>query len=317
MTLHKLILGAFCSLIPACIGIASGDAIDAVNAEASNPSDPADTADSVFYKIRADTRECFAPGCGGYFVQRVNREITVCADGNQGSECYVNALDTTALNLDSTALDDLRNHADAFLLRGSIAQQDVPGASSMGVFRATEAWRGHEGRVPQGMFDRVTSSGIECITFPCLTYTAALLNSDSPPQNIGDVNFAAFGGNTDDARTQINRPEGILVAGQPSTVSGPGGTAQALAVNEYYLPYTKSVASVPCNPASAACGPNMFCNYPASASCGKSNVPGVCTNPPQACSQIYQPVCGCDGKTYANACAAASATISVDHDGEC
>jgi hypothetical protein len=238
MTLHKLILGALCTLVPACIGIASGDATDTVNAESTSPSDPKDTVDSVFFKVRPDDRECFAPGCGGYFVQRVNRQITMCADGNQGAECYVNAIDTTALQLDASATEDLRTHADAFLLRGSIAQQDVPGAGTLGVFRATEAWRGHYGRTPQGIFDRVTSSGIECITFPCLTYTAAVLNSDSPPQNLADVNFDALG-NGDDAQAQLRRAEGVLVAAQPSTVSGPGGTAPALTVNEYYLPYTK------------------------------------------------------------------------------
>lgn len=37
----------------------------------------------------------------------------------------------------------------------------------------------------------------------------------------------------------------------------------------------------------------------------------------RACPFIYQPVCGCNGKTYGNACIAASVSIRVVKQGEC
>lgn len=44
---------------------------------------------------------------------------------------------------------------------------------------------------------------------------------------------------------------------------------------------------------------------------------GTCKKRPQMCTRDYRPVCGQDGKTYGNGCTAASAGISVAHDGEC
>jgi hypothetical protein len=44
---------------------------------------------------------------------------------------------------------------------------------------------------------------------------------------------------------------------------------------------------------------------------------GVCQPRPEACPDIWAPVCGCDGETYSNTCYAALYGMSVDYLGPC
>lgn len=44
---------------------------------------------------------------------------------------------------------------------------------------------------------------------------------------------------------------------------------------------------------------------------------GRCVLRPQACPDIYDPVCGCDGLTHSNACDAAAAGVSIAYEGPC
>lgn len=67
----------------------------------------------------------------------------------------------------------------------------------------------------------------------------------------------------------------------------------------------------------AACPANMFCSYAAGADCGESDKPGHCMTRPELCPEIFQPVCGCDGKTYPNACHAASSKVGVRESAAC
>jgi hypothetical protein len=61
----------------------------------------------------------------------------------------------------------------------------------------------------------------------------------------------------------------------------------------------------------AECAATEFCD---GTGCGTA---GACTARPELCPALYDPVCGCDGRTYSNMCTANAAGMRVASPGAC
>jgi len=79
-----------------------------------------------------------------------------------------------------------------------------------------------------------------------------------------------------------------------------------------------AIGDVPQPYLQSACADYEFCQFEPGACNTKADVYfGLCASKGMACGEIYSPVCGCDGATYSNRCAAQGAGVNLSHLGAC
>ena len=320
------------------LGACAPTAEDALNEQSASLVSPADEAiaplaaysnSTYFIVTHADMRRCVYPLCGGYFSKRVNQPTTVCSDGSPQPECRILEFDYSALGLDSASLDALKTQAQSgrALLHGRITKTAPIAGRTFDKLVVDEAWEARSNApmpsptptLPTGTFSRVRELPVACPA--CPPYRQEVLNGAGFAKPLSKLDFDATrfaAAVVKELTTRLPASDvGLLMAG---TVSGPSSGAR-LAVSEAYTP----VKGKPGGKLGDACGSRglptcaapLFCKWEPSASCGRFDAPGVCSKKPDACITLYKPVCGCDRKTYGNACEASHAGVSVDYEGVC
>lgn len=69
--------------------------------------------------------------------------------------------------------------------------------------------------------------------------------------------------------------------------------------------------------AGLSCDEGEFCSMDTGACRDVADAAGLCKPKPDVCTLEFNPVCGCDGQTHANPCAAAAAGVSIASFGVC
>ncbi len=73
-----------------------------------------------------------------------------------------------------------------------------------------------------------------------------------------------------------------------------------------------------CEPGGAkACEAGLYCKREFGACVANPQGQGTCKPVPDICNDEVKPVCGCNGKTYENACLAEIDDANVAHEGSC
>ena len=277
-----------------------------------------------FVVTRRDQRKCISPICGGYFVKRVNQATTRCADGTLQAECYVSSIQLAGVGLsplEEQALLDSAVSGKA-VLKAATYKKKFNG-TPIGMLKASEGWVGATGSAVDGSFYRAADNGIRCIKAPCPSTTAYQLNGHEDHNVVrvllGNTATPASQESLDRAAQALGTREGVLVAGGvaiPKCLPN-AGCGPLLIAQEFFLRVTPREGKSCGGRGSSSCNAGQFCKWEPAAICGAADAGGLCQYKPEACLQNFAPVCGCDGKTYSNACMAASAGASVSSVGDC
>lgn len=207
----------------------------------ANPasSDPPGSVSS-YYLARADPRLCPSPMCGGLWINLVNKSATRCGDGAARRECYVAEADLSGLSVDEKGRVQLQRliTEGRALARGRLLRGRIDGFPELDILVVSEVWTASSSQTrARGLFHRLRDNGVRCITTPCFSIHAAVLNVGRH-LNVSNVNLASTGAPAWERRAalaQIARP-GLIAAGRVVRTpnAGPAGDGRTFVATQFY-----------------------------------------------------------------------------------
>jgi len=193
-----------------------------------------ESTNNIYLTIKPDLRKCVSPICGGWIVNPVNQHKLRCTDGTVRKECYVGTDEVNIPNLTDKQLNELRQmmSASRALIYGNLSNK-----VEYGLLEINAAWLGAGSQPAEGKFVSVSDNGIRCITYPCPTYDAKLLNRRSV-KSIASYDLREVDAGKDQlalAQGAVLTDDGLHLAGKFVEVSGPAGVAQGIKASQFYL----------------------------------------------------------------------------------
>lgn len=229
-------------------------------------------ATQQYYTVTPDMRLCASPKCGGFFIKAVNQKSTTCADGTVADSCYVAAIDYRAMG------GDPQVKAATVVVKGKQTLVDYGALGKFGQLIALDAWGSATSVVPSGIYYRMQSQPIVCITAPCFNIKAETLNVGTIT-SLSSYDLSRVGATREQIAAAVEAMKDGRLLASGGIVSVPPTTRPGRQLNatQFFLPpldlcYSDSdcAKNQTCN-ASTVCLPPPGCN-PAVTSC-----PAVCT----------------------------------------
>ena len=163
--------------------------------------------------------------------------------------------------------------------------------------------------------------GLSCNTMETGTptdHSGSASGTKAAGSAVGVAKPASVSSSTPDAAGPVSAAHRVVICHIPP---GNPENAHTIVVSESAVPAhlahgdTLGPCSEACTPAAGCSEPDEYCQLDVGV-CDE-NAWGVCALMPELCIDIWDPVCGCDGTTYSNACYAHREGVNVAHDGAC